>query len=323
MVKPGPAFADPAEHRTRPSRPKIISITILALVARQQIVMIHRVSQQANCRIRPQTLSRVETFVARRALILKSACCREQPQRDLIFDFGLHRGFDSEFYLSKGFRVVGLEAVPSICNGTRERLSRFEERFTAVNKALSDRAGELASFYSVPEKDDWGSLSKLAAEKGRYQSIEIVVPTTDLHELLDQYGTPYYIKCDLEGADVIFRDQLARDRRRPVFVSLEVNSEVDIDILAEAGYDRGQIVNQWMHPFTHVPNPPSEGSYHEARFTGETSGLFGLELPREKWSPLEAVKDRYLRWRALKAMDENLAPGWVDVHVCTAAVLGA
>ncbi|WFU32423.1 FkbM family methyltransferase [Bradyrhizobium brasilense] len=254
---------------------------------------------------------------------MTSVSCQQQPQRDLIFDLGLHRGLDSEFYLSKGFRVIGLEAVPSICNGARERLSRFEERFTAVNKALSGRAGELASFYSVPEKDDWGSLTKLAAEKGEYQSVEIIVPTTDLHELLDQYGTPYYIKCDLEGADVIFRDQLAKDHRRPVFVSLEVNSEVDIDILAEAGYDRGQIVNQWMHPFTQAPNPPSEGSYHEARFTGETSGLFGLELPRQRWSPLEAVKDMYLRWRALKAMDENLAPGWVDVHVCTAEVLGA
>ncbi|MGN8544658.1 hypothetical protein [Bradyrhizobium sp. C9] len=220
-------------------------------------------------------------------------------------------------FTSTGRSLVVANAI--CAEHTKARRSR---RVTAVNKALPDRAGELASFYSVPEKDDWGSLTKLAAEKGEYQSIEIIVPTTDLHELLDQYGTPYYIKCDLEGADVIFRDQLARDYRRPVFVSLEVNSEVDIETLAEAGYNRGQIVNQWMHPFTHAPNPPYEGTYHEARFTGETSGLFGPEFPREKWSPLGAVKDIYLRWRALKAMDENLAPGWVDVHVCTAEVLG-
>jgi len=234
----------------------------------------------------------------------------------------LHRGYDSEFYLSKGFRVVGLEAVPAICEATRKRLSRFGASFTAVNKALSQRAGETTTFYSVPDKDDWGSLTKLAAEKGTYASVEIVIPTTDLHELFEQYGTPYYIKCDLEGADEIFRDQLAKDHRRPVFVSLEVNSEVDFDVLKLAGYDRAQIVNQFMHPFTQAPNPPIEGEYHNARFNGETSGLFGLELPRDKWRTIEQAKDMYQRWKALKAMDDNLAPRWVDVHVCTTETLG-
>ena len=32
---------------------------------------------------------------------------------DLIFDIGFHTGLDSEFYLRKGFRVVGVEARPA------------------------------------------------------------------------------------------------------------------------------------------------------------------------------------------------------------------
>ncbi|MGL3111862.1 hypothetical protein [Bradyrhizobium sp. BR 1432] len=147
------------------------------------------------------------------------------------------------------------------------------------------------------------------------------MPTTDLHQLFDQYGVPYYVKCDLEGADELFRDQLERDNRRPTFVSLEVNSEIDIEVLGKAGYDRAQIVNQWMHPFTKAPHPPTEGSYFERQFTGEMSGLFGLELPREKWRSVYEIRDVYLRWRELKARDENLAPGWVDIHVCKADTL--
>jgi FkbM family methyltransferase len=245
------------------------------------------------------------------------------PQRDLIFDLGLHRGYDAEFYLCKGFRVVGLEAVPALCAIAASRLAAHGDRITIVNKALASQAGREAVFYSVPGKDDWGSLDKNAAEKGTQASVEISVTTTDLAELFNAFGVPYYIKCDLEGADVVFRDQLLGDSRRPAFVSLEVNSEKDIDVLADCAYDRAQLVNQWMHPFTRPPNPSREGNFHDARFTGETSGLFGLELPPEKWRPLGEIRQMYLDWRALKARDNGLAPGWLDCHVCRQETLVA
>ena len=34
--------------------------------------------------------------------------------KNLIFDVGLHRGEDTEFYLKKGFRVVAFEANPEL-----------------------------------------------------------------------------------------------------------------------------------------------------------------------------------------------------------------
>jgi len=37
------------------------------------------------------------------------------------------------------------------------------------------------------------------------------------------------------------------DGRRPTFVSVEANDESDIDVLAECGYEVGQIVNQAMN----------------------------------------------------------------------------
>jgi hypothetical protein len=33
---------------------------------------------------------------------------------DLIFDFGANDGRDTEFYLLKGYRVVGVEANPQL-----------------------------------------------------------------------------------------------------------------------------------------------------------------------------------------------------------------
>lgn len=239
----------------------------------------------------------------------------------LIFDFGLHKGYDSAFYLKKAFRVVGLEAVPSLCRAAGARLDQFGDRMTIVNKALSSNAGEKVTFYSVPDKDDWGSLQEGNAGKGVYQSVAFQVDTTDLTELFNAYGVPYYIKCDLEGADRVFVAQLLKDGRRPTFVSVEINHEDDIDVLLKCGYEVGQIVNQAMNIHTKPPRPAREGIYVDASFDGETSGLFGRELPPEKWRPLEEVRQIYMDWKSLKARDDNLAPGWLDVHVCKRSAL--
>jgi FkbM family methyltransferase len=239
----------------------------------------------------------------------------------LIFDLGLHKGYDAEFYLKKGFHVVGVEAVPSLSELAASRLSAFAERLQVVNKALYHRSGETVSFFTVPDKDDWGSLSRGKAEKGVEESVEISVPTTTLSDLFDEFGVPYFIKCDLEGGDLIFLEQLRADARRPPFVSVEMNDGSEGAFLEACGYELGQIVNQWLNPFKSPPDPPREGLYAAAQFTGEMSGLFGRELDPQKWRPIAEIADIYGRWKALRDLDADLAPGWVDLHACTREAL--
>jgi FkbM family methyltransferase len=242
-------------------------------------------------------------------------------QDSLIFDLGLHKGFDAEFYLKKGFRVVGLEAVPELARASAERLSPFGDQFTLVNKALYDVPDSQVSFYTVPDKDDWGSLDINVAQKGTQSTVEITVQTTDLTTLFDTHGVPHYIKCDMEGGDIIFRQQLLVETRRPRFVSLEMNDGREGEIMAACGYDVAQIVNQWMHAFKSPPQPAREGRYVQATFNGETSGLFGRELPPHKWRPIGEVDAIYRRWKELRFIDDELAPGWVDLHVARKADL--
>jgi FkbM family methyltransferase len=239
----------------------------------------------------------------------------------LIFDLGLHKGFDAEFYLKKGFRVVGLEAVPELARASAERLAPYGDHFALVNKALYDVPNSHVSFFTVPNKDDWGSLDINVAQKGVESTVEITVPTIDLTTLFDTYGVPHYIKCDMEGGDIIFRQQLLAETRRPRFVSLEMNDGREGEIMAACGYDVAQIVNQWMHAFKSPPQPAREGRYVPATFNGETSGLFGRELPPNKWRPIGEVDAIYRRWKELRFIDDELAPGWVDLHVARKADL--
>jgi len=44
--------------------------------------------------------------------------------RKLIYDVGMHKGEDTDFYLKKGFDVVGIEADPTLVVGLRERFAK-------------------------------------------------------------------------------------------------------------------------------------------------------------------------------------------------------
>ena len=238
--------------------------------------------------------------------------------KQLIFDIGLHKGLDAQFYLQKGFRVVGLEASGDLCqkasalNGADVKSGRL----TVVQKALYYHSNETVEFFVNPDKDDWGSLFQGAAEKGVGTSVKISVATISLQDLILQYGVPYYIKCDIEGGDAIFAEQLVGLKERPVFVSIEATQADDLAQLRACGYDRFQIVNQYNNPWTAAPEPSREGHYVKAAFSHEMSGLFGKDLDPAQWVPFAAALHMFLDWYDLKARNPNLAIGWCDVHAC-------
>jgi hypothetical protein len=53
--------------------------------------------------------------------------CRPIWAASLIFDLGVNDGSDTDFYLKKGFRVVGVEANPLVCEGAAKRFSQAIE----------------------------------------------------------------------------------------------------------------------------------------------------------------------------------------------------
>ena len=56
-------------------------------------------------------------------------------EKDLVYDVGLHKGEDTEYYLKKGFRVIAIEANPQLIS---ECKARFREAI-ALYRALGFR----------------------------------------------------------------------------------------------------------------------------------------------------------------------------------------
>ena len=63
-----------------------------------------------------------------------------QKHKDLIYDIGMHKGEDAEFYLLKGFRVVAIEADPDLVESCKDRLEKFitTEQLEIIEGAIVD-----------------------------------------------------------------------------------------------------------------------------------------------------------------------------------------
>src|SRR5581483_11697080 len=116
-------------------------------------------------------------------------------------------------------------------------------------------------------------------------SAEVIsVPGVHFSTLIAQYGTPYYLKIDIEGADHLCIESLSKPDV-PRYLSIESDKLQwsglmhEFEVLQDLGYQRFKVVGQHKLPKQVPPNPPLEGKYVDRRFTLASSGLFGEEAP--------------------------------------------
>ena len=67
---------------------------------------------------------------------------------DLIFDIGAHKGEDSDFYLKLGYRVVAVEANPTLAAELRERFRAAIDStdYVLVDNAIGETDGSISFF---------------------------------------------------------------------------------------------------------------------------------------------------------------------------------
>lgn len=268
---------------------------------------------------------------------------------DLIFDLGMHRGEDTHFYLAKGFRVVAFEADPDLIAKCEERFADeiAAGRLTIVKGAIVENAAETPTitFYKNPNVTVWGTVDPKWAkrnERAGWESEEITVATVEFRACVEQYGMPYYMKIDIEGADMLSLETLGEFEQRPDYVSIESSKtslaaiDHELDVLEGLGFDRFKAVQQATIPGTRAPRPAREGRDIDYQLARDSSGVFGRELADE-WQTRAQVRRTYGRifvgyrlfgndtfmrtnrfarrvWRWLQRTTRRPIPGWYDTH---------
>jgi FkbM family methyltransferase len=233
--------------------------------------------------------------------------------RPLIFDVGFFNGRDTLEYLRGGARVVAIEANPLLYSQGNESFAHFiaTGQLMLVNAVLlgserGGRAAPTASFYVHKNQPLWSSLSKAKGCRRHTrgppdESMCTVHEVTQLtcRQLLAQYGSPHYMKLDIEGAEGACLRQLphlAHEGRLPQYISLEFAKAKVRPLLPwmlALGYRRFKMVVQDKY--------------------GDWSGPWG-EAARDTetghaWRELE-------RWAQAKLLEwPKWCDGWCDIHL--------
>jgi FkbM family methyltransferase len=214
---------------------------------------------------------------------------------DLIFDIGFHKGEDTAHYLDRGFRVVAVEANPRLVFEGNERFAEVIRagRLTLIGAGISDALGE-RDFYINSRYSEWSSLLPGPGQRGGGFSV-VRVPTITMAQLLSDYGTPYYIKIDIEGAELPCLKDIPTSNA-PRFVSVEATYLEHLAILYSKGYRRFKIVNQRKH----------------LRFPVGSSGPISDTIT--DWECLETVAYDWLHIALKHPERSSLEGGWYDFH---------
>ena len=143
------------------------------------------------------------------------------------------------------------------------------------------------------------------------ESIE--VECTTLGDIVAEHGVPYYLKIDIEEADLDAVESLGCLKTLPRYVSAEAHSTRIVEALHDRGYRRFKLVDQREKDELNLwPWNWKEGRYVWTRFTEAQSGPFGQETPG-RWLTHEEV----IAAHAKAVADGSLFKGvttWYDYH---------
>ena len=224
--------------------------------------------------------------------------------RDLVYDVGLHRGEDADFYLRKGYSVVGIEANPALVKDASIRFrdaiagGRLRLFFGAVAPASADNK---INFYANIDLSVWGTIDPEGALRNEglgHRSEKIEVNRIDIAELYRSLGIPVYLKIDIEGLDSLVLEELKGFDDRPQYISLESDISdfsrliLEMNLLKDLGYKKFKLVQQQTIPGTTVRTCALNGELFEYTFEAHASGPFGDDLPGE-WLTYDDALEQY------------------------------
>lgn len=115
---------------------------------------------------------------------------------DLCFDCGCNVGHMSEALLDVGARVVAVDPQADCIREAQARVGR-NKRIEFVPKAVGSSPGT-AELFVAPSS----VVSSLKADWYEEHTATITVPVTTLDSLIAQFGTPHYVKIDVEGFEI-------------------------------------------------------------------------------------------------------------------------
>ncbi len=177
----------------------------------------------------------------------------QNGMRKLIYDVGFNDGGDTAYYLSGGYDVLAIEANPQRVGAGQERFAQeiAAGRLTILNVGIGSSPG-IFPFWINEANDRYSSFERALAQRDNLLCHQIPICCRTFSEILAEYGTPHYLKIDIEGSDHLCVEALTGEL--PKYISLELHhtdsagrdrSLGTIRQLADLGYTKFKLINQY------------------------------------------------------------------------------
>jgi FkbM family methyltransferase len=229
--------------------------------------------------------------------------------KSLAYDVGMNNGDDTDYYLRKGYHVIGIEANPELCVTVSNRFAEEIRKglLTLLNVGVA-RQDDVLDFYL----DTWAHTTSTFVPQPNHHNRYRVIPVTvqRLSSIIVEYGVPDLLKLDVEGLDFPVLQDLYANEIRVRFISAEAHTIDVFCMLVCMGYDQFKVIDSGRvaadfpaHPVTAL-----DGHTFVHQFENNSSGPFGDDLP-SPWQDKNATMAKLATfketWRDVQAKNNR------------------
>ncbi len=222
----------------------------------------------------------------------------------IIIDVGVHKGEDSDFYLQRGYKVIGVEASEKLCEFITEKFKDhpYKENFTLLNYAITEKDNELIPFYENTVaawstiSEEWNTRNKKLGSGSEIKMVKTIRLDTLINGHIAADKEIEYIKIDIEGADQLALQSLKNATKKAKFISIESEKHSwdklleEFEIFKNLGYTKFKVIDQSKMNEQSFSYNMENGEQKTFHFDWDCSGPFGDDLPGEWIAADEAIK---------------------------------
>ncbi len=250
---------------------------------------------------------------------------------DLIYDIGMHKGEDTKYYLQKGYRVIAVEANPALAQQVGAELRSYidAQKLIILNIGIAPQEGSM-TFYRNDHELEWSSFDKAIGTRNNTPFTELQVRCRTAASIFEEYGTPYYLKIDIEGYDPICINGINTTVEVPPYISCEASSLECLDALIAKGYTRFKLINQARNFTAFDLNTEKNNlqnfiqhKWNRAKIRLQkfipfnykygTSGPFAENTPGE-WMDADYIRTAYHQFYSKDTNQPINGLSWFDIH---------